>query len=58
MFPAWKGVILSGVSCLFDASTVLFVGFQALHEYAHVTMAQLFTGFAVATVVIHVASFY
>jgi len=44
--------VLAGVSCLFDASCIIFLGFQLLEMHTSITMRQLFLGYGVLAAVL------
>ena len=56
VFPSKMPLILAAASCLFDASSVVFVVFEALYQGCGVSMKSLFIGFASVTAVLQTLS--
>lgn len=54
MWPNYQPIVMAGISCLFDGSTVVFATMYYLHQTLDLSRQELFSGFTVVTVVLSV----
>ena len=57
LIPSIQNAVLAATSCLFDASSAVFLVFLALHQSFGVSRYHLFLGYAVFAAILYVALF-